>query len=99
MEYSENDKNLLLKMVVEKTDGFPGHLSLVERLQRLLDLPCEICNDGEVVERKSNKIERLESMLRNAIKFIENDCGTSIIGTDAEDEIGITQEEYDDLME
>lgn len=37
-------------------------------------------------------------LLVNTISVLENITGESIMGTDLEDEIGITQEEYDEIV-
>lgn len=93
------DKEQALQMIIDRTGDLGGGDSLAEKLQRLLDLPCEICNDGEIVAEQRQKIERLETLLRNAVLEFEGQiCGQSIIGTDLEGAIGITQEEYDELM-
>lgn len=42
---------------------------------------------------------RLRTLLRNALTVIEQHCFESVMGTDIEDEIGITWEEYDEIME
>lgn len=52
---------------------------------------CEICDDGR-------KVERLITIAHNAMAMLEDITNESIMGTDMEDEIGITQEEYDDIM-
>lgn len=86
------DAEKALKMIVDKTGDLGGGCSYAEKLQRLLDLPCEICDDGAV-------IDRLQVLLRKAIKALEDlsetDC---IMDTNLADELGITQEEYDELM-
>lgn len=86
-----DDKEKVAQMILDRTGDLGGGGSLVERLQRLLDLPCEICDDGRVVER-------LKVLARNLIRCIEDMTNESIIGTDIELEVGITEEEYDDLM-
>lgn len=98
-KYDQNAVCEVVKMIIDKTGGMPGHISLAERLQRLLDMPCEICRDGEVIREQQDKINRLSLLLRNALESSENQMGQSIMGTDLEDEIGITQEEYDEIME
>lgn len=40
-------------------------------------------------------LERVSTLLCNAICILEEQCGCSVIGSDLEDELGITQEEYD----
>lgn len=40
-------------------------------------------------------LERVSILLYNAICMIEEQYGCSVIGSDLEDELGITQEEYD----
>lgn len=50
-EYTVADLTALVEMLRNKTDGTCGtHISLSERLQRLLDEPCEICKEGESVD-------------------------------------------------
>lgn len=94
------DKELALQMIIDRTGDLGGGDSLAEKFQRLLDLPCVFCNDGEIIAEQRQKIERLETLLRNAIlEFEEQICGQSIIGTDLEGAIGITREEYDELMD
>lgn len=86
------DADRALKMIEDRTGGLVGGLSYAERLQRLLDLPCEICDDGK-------KIERLSQLLRGAIEALEDMAGGEcLMHTDLADEIGITQEEYDMIM-
>lgn len=93
------DKELALQMIIDRTGDLGGGDSLAEKLQRLLDLPCVFCNDGEIIAEQRQKIERLETLLRNAIlEFEEQICGQSIIGTDLESAIAITREEYDELI-
>lgn len=41
--------------------------------------------------------ERLKTLLYNALCLLEEDYG-AIMGTDLEEELGITQEEYDKIM-
>ncbi len=91
-DYTNVELTALVKMLRDKTDGTCGaHISLSERLQRLLDEPCEICDDGR-------KVERITTIAHNAMAMLEDITNESIMGTDMEDEIGITQEEYDDIM-
>lgn len=93
------DRELALQMIIDRTGDLGGGDSLAEKFQRLLDLPCVFCNDGEIIAEQRQKIERLETLLRNAIlEFEEQICGQSIIGTDLESAIGITREEYDELI-
>lgn len=90
--YTDAELAALVKMLRNKTDGTCGaHISLSERLQRLLDEPCEICGDGKIVER-------LKTIAHNAMVMLENITNEPIMGTDMENEIGITQEEYDEIM-
>lgn len=90
--YTSAELAALIEMLRDKTDGTcGGQISLSERLQRLLDEPCEICDDGR-------KVERLITIAHNAMAMLEDITNESIMGTDMEDEIGITQEEYDDIM-
>lgn len=89
--YSEEEVKQTIRMIEDKTAGIvPAHVRLPERLQRLLDLPCEICDDGR-------KLERWKTLTRNLIRQAEYWMCQSIMGTDLEEEIGITQEEYDEL--
>lgn len=44
-------------------------------------------------------VERLKTLLYNSLTFIEDETCESIMGNDTEDEIGITWEEYDEIME
>ena len=45
--YTSAELTALIEMLRDKTDGTcGGQISLSERLQRLLDEPCEICDDG-----------------------------------------------------
>lgn len=48
-------------------------------------------------ESSMETIGRLRFLLFNSIKAIEEICEGEIIGTDLEDEIGITREEYEML--
>lgn len=86
-----------LQMIIDLTGDLGGGNSLSEKLQRLLDLPCELCNDGEIIKEQQSKIVRLSRLLYNSIVLLENQTGESIIDTDLEDEIGITREEYDEV--
>ena len=95
--YKDADK--ALDMIIDKTGDLGCGNSLSEKLQRLLDLPCECCNDGKVVSEQQQKIDRLSVLLGNALKALEEQSDESIMGTDFEDEIGITQEEYDEIVE
>lgn len=48
---------------------------------------------------KSNLTEdRLKVLLYNALTFLEEEYSTGIMESDLEDELGITQEEYDEVM-
>ena len=42
--------------------------------------------------------DRLKVLLCNALTFLEEAYSTNIIGSDLEYELGITQEEYDEVM-
>lgn len=100
MNYTEKDKNDVIKMLVDMTNDIAppsGNDTLVERLYRLIDLPCEMCNDGEVVREQQKKIDRLTVLLGNAIVLIEDAHNEKVMGTDLEDELGITQEEYSEI--
>lgn len=86
------DAGLALKMIADKTGDLGGGCSYAERLQRLLDLPCEICDGG-------NGVFRLKKLLQRAIEALEDvSGGICLMETDLADQIGITQEEYDDIM-
>lgn len=87
-----------LQMIIDLTGDLGGGNSLSEKLQRLLDLPCELCKDGEVVKEQQRKIDRLSVLLYNSLTVLENQTGLSISETDLEDEIGITREEYDNII-
>lgn len=87
-----------LQMIIDLTGDLGGGNSLSEKLQRLLDLPCEICKDGEVIKDMQSKIDRLSTLLHNTFVLFEEQTSESIIGTDLEDEIGITGEEYNEIM-
>lgn len=86
------DADRALKMIRDRTGDIGGGLSYSERLQRLLDLPCEICDGG-------NGVIRLKRLLQRAIEALEDTAGgTCLMETDLADQIGITQEEYDEIM-
>ncbi len=59
-DYKKEDIELVVREIVNRTDDLvtSGSDTLIERLYRLLDLPCEACNDGEVVREQQNKINR-----------------------------------------
>ncbi len=42
--------------------------------------------------------ERLEALLYNALVLLEEEYSEQIIGSDLEEKIGITAEEYDEIM-
>lgn len=42
--------------------------------------------------------ERLKILLQNALESLEETSGCLIMGTDLEYDLGITQEEYDEIM-
>ena len=67
--YKDADK--ALDMIIDKTGDLGCGNSLSEKLQRLLDLPCECCNDGKVVSEQQQKIDRLSVLLGNALKALE----------------------------
>ena len=99
MDYKNfKDADKALDMIIDSTGDLGGGNSLSEKLQRLLDLPCEYCKDGEVVYAQQEKIDRLSVLLYNAFKALEEQSGESVMGTDLEDEIGITQDEYDEII-
>lgn len=86
------DADLALKMIADRTGDLGGGYSYAERLQRLLDLPCEICDGG-------NGVIRLKRLLQRAIEALEDTTGgVGLMETDLADKIGITQEEYDEIM-
>lgn len=87
-----------LQMIIDLTGDLGGGNSLSEKLQRLLDLPCECCNDGETIKTLQNKLDRLSVLLYNSLAALEEQTTESIIGTDLEDKIGITSDEYDEIM-
>ena len=87
-----------LQMIIDLTGDLGGGNSLSEKLQRLLDLPCEFCNDGEVIRVQQTKIDRLSILLGNCLMVLEGQTGEGILDTDLEDEIGITREEYNEVM-
>lgn len=74
----------------------PSHISLIEKLQRLLDEPCEWCNDGADIKEKDEIINRLAILLFNTVTVLEEKCckDESLLGTELQDEIGITDAEY-----
>ncbi|MCI9290250.1 MAG: hypothetical protein HFE32_00425 [Clostridia bacterium] len=92
------DVNKALQMIIDLTGDLGGGNSLPEKLQRLLDLPCEYCNDGELIKTQQVKIDRLTVLLSNSLKIYEEQSGESVMKTDLEEEIGITREEYDEVM-
>ncbi len=87
-----------LQMIIDLTGDLGGGSSLSEKLQRLLDLPCEYCNDGEIIKAQQSKIDRFAVLLSNCLTIFEEQSGESVIGTDLENEIGITREEYNEIM-
>lgn len=98
MDYKNfTDADKALNMIIDKTGDLGGGNSLSEKSQRLLDLPCECCNDGEIINAQQVKIDRLGVLLANVLKALEEQSGESVMGTDLEDKIGITQEEYDEI--
>lgn len=92
------DEKQALQMIIDRTGDLGGGYSLVEKLQRLLDLPCEICRDGEVIAEQQQKIDRLYNLLRKTLTVLEELSEESIMGTDLEENIGITYEEYNVIM-
>ena len=52
--------------------------------------------DNQIKEMNLRR-ERLKTLLYNAIVLLEEHCG-AVINTDLESELGITQEEYDEIM-
>lgn len=42
--------------------------------------------------------ERVRTLLHNALVLLESICECGVMGCDLEDEVGITQEEYDEIM-
>lgn len=95
---SYTDAEKALQIIIDKTGDLGAGNSLSEKLQRLLDLPCEYCNDGEVIQEQQNRIDRLTILLCNALKVLEEQSGESVMDTDLEYEIGITREEYEAIM-
>lgn len=89
---SDTDTKELVKVLHDRTDDFcPSHISLCERLQRLLDYPCEVDYDNEQLKASN---DRLKILLYNAIVFMEEELYPEIL----ERELGITQDEYSDIM-
>lgn len=92
--YSKEEIELTVKMIEDNAFGLP-ETSLPERLQRLFD------EDADTIMQQEEKIKRLSELLSKAIAHIEDNtlviCG-NIMETDIADEIGITQEEYDEIM-
>lgn len=70
----------------------------VDKLSALEDVLEELDIEGEE-ELKSycKESKRLKTLLYNALCLLEEDYG-AVMGTDLEEELGITQEEYDKIM-
>ncbi len=105
--FTEKDKEKVIELLVGMTNDLAhpdGSDTLVERLYALLDLPCEICKDGEVIREQSRKIERLSALLRNAFTWIDEENAGFFdrekIDTAewCEYTIGITAEEYAEVF-
>lgn len=78
------------KFIISATYG--SRYDLVrDRLQCLLD------EEADRIVELNEKVLRQDNILRHTLETIENRVGT-IIGSDIEEEIGITQEEYDEIM-
>lgn len=44
-------------------------------------------------------IERMKKLLKNSINLLESTVENTLMGTDIEESLGITQEEYDEIMD
>ncbi|MBQ2882768.1 MAG: hypothetical protein IJE43_03195, partial [Alphaproteobacteria bacterium] len=60
----------------------------------------EQCMYHQIITRlMAIRLERVEALLYNSLVMLEEEYGETVIGSDLEDEIGITQEEYDSIMD
>ena len=60
----------------------------------------EQCIYHQIITRlMAIRLERVEALLYNSLVMLEEEYGETVIGSDLEDEIGITQEEYDSIMD
>lgn len=89
----ENDKELSL---------YEGIMMLDSGITSLNDYDLtkdEQCIYHQIVTRLiAVRLERVETLLYNSLVMLEEEYGESVMGSDLEDEIGITQEEYDSIM-